>query len=216
MIINSLPIFCITLEKSPERWERVQKNFLELNQEVIKFVGCDGKLITENDVPPLWKEYHFYGNGICGCAMSHYKLWQHILDNDIEYACVLEDDAEVIKKIESIEAPDDFDVLYISNRVGADSTGKVCSGCGTEGYIVSKKGCEKLLIICEDMSRPVDLRIQAHMRGFIEHKHPLCEGHSSPDNPFHSLKNSKVIIEAYKTTMNYTNHNDHGISYVNQ
>jgi glycosyl transferase family 25 len=216
MLIKQLPIFCINLDRSKERWKSVIKNFDDLGQPVVRVSACDGKELTKDDVPKLWGDLNFFGSGIAGCALSHYKLWQFIIKNNIDYSCILEDDAHVVMRIENIEAPDNFDVLYISSRVGGDSQNKVMSGCGTESYIVSKAGCEKLLAVCEDMFKPVDLRIQSHMRGFKEHQHTLCEGYSSPTDPFHSLKNSNIIIEAYKTLVNYTVHNDNGVSYVNE
>lgn len=215
MLINNLPIICINLDKSPERWERVKSNCSEFNQSITRFPACDGKLTPDADFPPLWEKVNRDSNsgfksGIAGCALSHYRAWQLMVENNIEYLCILEDDAHIVKKIENISYHTDFDLLYISNRVGANYKGEIVCGCGTEAYIVSNSGAKKLLDVCEDLCVPVDLRIQAHARGFIESNHELCRG------GFKSSKNSHVILESYKTEFNYTVHNDYGVSYVNQ
>lgn len=215
MLLQNIKIFCINLDRSQDRWERVTQNFNQLGQEVERFPAFDGKLMTENDVPPSWIEFNYYGTGWSGCSLSHYRLWEHILTTDLPYACILEDDAHATQRIDNIEVPDDFDILYISSRIAGDSSGKAMAGCGTESYIVSRVGCEKLLTICEDMYNPIDLRIQAHIRGFIEHGHGLCKGFSDPNQPFHSKKHDELILEGYKTPQIYTRHQDYGVSYVN-
>jgi len=216
MILTEIKCFCINLDRSEDRWERAHNNFSNIGQEIERFSAFEGSKLTKNDVPETWANLKFYGSGVAGCALSHYKLWEHILSTDLPYACILEDDASLIKIIDNIEIEDDnFDILYISDRIGSDSLGRASFGCGTESYIVSREGCKKLLLICEDMCRPVDLRIQAHIRGFIENSHFLCNGFSNTKYPYHSKKHDQIILEGYLTKEPFTKHEDYGISYVN-
>jgi glycosyl transferase family 25 len=215
MILENIKIFCINLKRSHDRWATVSDNFDVIGQDVERFEAYEGMNLTKNDVPSSWGDLNFYGNGIAGCALSHYKLWEYILTTDLPYACILEDDAFVLQKIDNIEVHDNFDILYINERIGCDSYGRASYGCGTESYIVSREGCNKLLSICEDMFRPVDLRIQAHIRGFVENGHELCKGFSKPEYPFHSLKHDGIILEGYKYEHPLTKHEDYGVSFVN-
>ena len=208
MILNNIKCYCINLDRAQDRWTRVLDNCSKINQKVERFNAYEGKKLTKDDVPNAWDHY---GNGASGCSLSHYKLWQHILNTDLPYACILEDDAYILEEINNILILDeDFDVLYISERIHADSRRRACNGCGTESYIVSRKGCEKLLKVCEDMRFPIDMRIQSHMRGFIQGNHSLCQEGSI----FKSKINNNIIIESYKYK-NFTKHEDHNVSYVN-
>jgi GR25 family glycosyltransferase involved in LPS biosynthesis len=217
MLLKSFPIFCINLDRNEDRWEKIQKQFSNLNQEVIRFPASDGKYLTDGDLPLLWgkidREYRTHGinkalsnlefkPGVVGCALSHYRLWKFAVKHNIEFFCVLEDDANVIKNIKNIECPDDFDILYISGRIKGNDKNYAVDGVGTEGYILSLNGAKKLIKVCEDLLGPIDYRIQSHIRGFIQ---------ESVQNRecllFHSFKNRDIIIEGYKTLENYVSHN---------
>ena len=214
MLLKSFPIFCINLDRNENRWEKIQKQFSNLNQEVIRFPASDGKYLTDGDLPLLWgkidREYRKINKalsnlqfkpGVVGCALSHYRLWKFAIKHNIEFFCVLEDDVNVIKDIKNIECPDDFDILYISDRIKANSDNYAVDGVGTEGYILSLKGAKKLIKVCEDLLGPIDYRIQSHIKGFIQ---------ESVQNRecllFHSFKNRNIIIEGYKTLENYVIH----------
>ena len=128
------------------------------------------KIIEENFTKNFskWGTKHAFG-----CALSHIKVWKKILENNDEYALILEDDVvfenNFKKEFKDIinNVPDNFDILYLG-----------CFGCGvnykisnlglriygkgelkkindkiiiprhalaTHGYIISKKGCKKIL-----------------------------------------------------------------------
>jgi hypothetical protein len=48
-----------------------------------------------------------------GCSMSHASLLQHIVDNNIYPALVLEDDVQMFNFRSEIEVPDDADAMYL-------------------------------------------------------------------------------------------------------
>jgi len=225
MILKTFPIFCINLDRSKDRWENIQNIFLSLNQDIIRFPASDGKNLNDGDLPFLWgkidRSYANHGKnqalsnlefkpGVVGCALSHYRLWKFAVKHCIDFFCVIEDDVEVIRKIENIECPDNFDILYISDRIRSNDQNYAIDGVGTDGYILSLKGAKKLIKVCEDLLGPIDYRIQSHIRGFIE---------ESTQNKecllFHSFKNRNIIIEGYKTPNNYIKHS-YTMSYVGE
>lgn len=226
MLLKSLPIFCINLDRSKNRWENIKNQFLNFNQDVIRFPASDGKNLNDGDLPFLWEKidrsYRHYGKnealsnlefkpGVVGCALSHYRLWKFAVKHNIDFFCVIEDDVKIIKKIENIEYPDNFDILYINDRIKSNADNHAIDGVGLDGYILSLKGAKKLIKVCRDLLGPVDYRVQAHIRGFIE---------NSVQNKecllFHSFKNKNIIIEGYKTVNDYVVHPSLFASCINK
>ena len=84
-------VFVINI--SDERWEKYKDD-----DRYIRFKGCNGK--EELSLEDINEKYHFYWNakdnhkyGVAGCSESHLRLIDHIKQNKIHNAIVLEDDA---------------------------------------------------------------------------------------------------------------------------
>lgn len=109
--------------------------------------------------------------GGIGCAMSHRSAWKRIIDQNLESALILEDDIHIDQNFHQklhqymrLAKPLMYDVLfigyhpatikYISPRSVNDVFVKSPRTYGLFGYVVSKKGAEKLLKIF-----PIDLQI---------------------------------------------------------
>jgi len=106
--INSIPGFCITLERRKDRWKRFQDQSGIDGLDVKRFIGVDGKTIdldNDNRVTTLTKRNIITKSrrsheeldsiGGVGCALSHIAVWQWLADSDHEMALVFEDDAVV-------------------------------------------------------------------------------------------------------------------------
>ena len=104
--IESIPAFCITLERRKDRWKRFQDQPGIRNMNIKRFIGVDGKTIDiKNDkrVGTLTKRSILHKTrrsheeldsaGGVGCALSHIALWQWMVDNQQEMCMVMEDDA---------------------------------------------------------------------------------------------------------------------------
>ena len=216
MLLRTFPIFCINLDRDRDKWRQIDKQFTSLNQKVIRFPASEGEYLTDGDLPLKWDRidcnyYHHETNpqlsrlefkpGVVGCALSHYRLWKFAVKNKIKFFCVVEDDIQVNKRLQDITCPDEFDILYISDRIIGNSENLAIDGVGTEGYILSFQGAKKLLKICEDLSGPIDYRVQAHIKGFIKE--------SSQNREcllFHSFTNKEILVDGYKSPDNYVCH----------
>lgn len=116
--------------------------------------------------------------GGVGCAMSHKKAWETIIENDNDNALILEDDVDIndklVYKLNYYEQylPPDWDIIFlgyhptsmgnfysINNRFFLKTT-KVY---GLFGYIVSKSGAEKLLKLF-----PINLQIDSEFENAIK------------------------------------------------
>lgn len=147
------------------------------NLNPIWFNGVNGEKIKKwEKLEYVSKEFEKYGtNGMIGCAISHIKLWEYILSNDLDYAIVFEDDIVLTINFDEylgkalINVPEDFDILYLGGFGGNNDSNftyrtfclskKECPSyknineyiskpsvvTGLHGYIISKKGAEVLL-----------------------------------------------------------------------
>jgi glycosyl transferase family 25 len=78
--------FCISLDSRPDRWERMQKRFDFFDMEVQRWSASTGQNTTD-----VFAEY--LNGGQRGCSQSHINIYRHILEKNIKYALILEDDA---------------------------------------------------------------------------------------------------------------------------
>lgn len=118
--------------------------------------------------------------GELGCYYSHRVIWQKIIDEDIKYAIVLEDDANIepgfAERMDEIlhHMPPDTDfislerrepvfrLIDIGNRVITKPLtpgGKKIVFTGTCGYVVTNQGARKLLESTYKGCFPIDVMI---------------------------------------------------------
>ena len=106
--MDTIPAYCITLERRSDRWKRFQDQSGLNGIDVKRFVGVDGKTLdikTESRVATLTKKNimtktrrsheELDSIGGVGCALSHIAVWQHMVDNNQEVCLIFEDDAVV-------------------------------------------------------------------------------------------------------------------------
>lgn len=193
------PVFIINLDRSPERMERIKLLFP--NENLIRVPAIDGNQWWDGTYDNMGRPRFTVEaikrlklRGIIGrdaldiypwipaevaCALSHIKVWQYIIDNNIQQAIVLEDDAEPTKyysnSIQSsisnqLEMPCDADVIFLhgsDNIYGAckiDSKNRYKNGFGNTGYYITKTGAEIAIKAQLPMYFPCDMQWWA--RGF--------------------------------------------------
>ncbi len=106
--IDSIPAFCITLERRQDRWRRFQDQSGIDGLNLKKFLGVDGKTIdirkddrvalcTKRNILAKMRRSHeeLDSVGGVGCALSHIAVWQWMVDTNQELCVIFEDDAVV-------------------------------------------------------------------------------------------------------------------------
>lgn len=106
--IESIPAFCITLERRQDRWRRFQDQSGIDGLNLKRFMGVDGKTIdirkddrvalcTKRNILAKTRRSHeeLDSVGGVGCALSHIAVWQWMVDNNQEMCLIFEDDAVV-------------------------------------------------------------------------------------------------------------------------
>lgn len=114
-------ILVINLDKDKKRLNTLKKSLDELNLTFTRIPAILGKdlprLVIEKYLPRLTTV------GAIGCAFSHKKAWKYMIDNNLPYALILEDDATpvhvLVKKILNgsmkLDIPDNWDFIYLGH-----------------------------------------------------------------------------------------------------
>ncbi|GLP95587.1 glycosyltransferase family 25 protein [Paraferrimonas sedimenticola] len=185
---QSCHILLINMDRSSERLEQCQRKFAAAGLEFERVAGIDGSHLSESEVaqytsPNLSaQQYHReLSRGEIGCYLSHRKAWQTIVDRQLPYALVLEDDFEVIgnvdKAFEAIEKLDASEqswdciklatyrhrerkVLYRQPLENMELVTFAKVPAGTCAQVVSLEGAKQLLKHSAHFARPVDTDLQ--------------------------------------------------------
>lgn len=99
--------------------------------------------------------------GELGCFMGHYNCWKYIVENKLNNCLVIEDGIEVLRDdFENLKITNSLDILFVNEEMKLDGNNKSLIGYGTQGYILTKTGAEKLLQKCYTLFLPIDLQIR--------------------------------------------------------
>jgi GR25 family glycosyltransferase involved in LPS biosynthesis len=112
-------VFCINLDRRPERWEKFQRRIpaewpFGIGCPVERWSAVDGRVASM----PSW----FRGPaGACGCYLSHRAIWQHQIEAGLDSVLILEDDAvfahnAVATMLETLEVVPDWDQIYFGGQ----------------------------------------------------------------------------------------------------
>lgn len=152
-IFNSKNTFCISLLSNKERIEKMQKKFEKLHMDATIWPASTKENLTNQFV-------YYLNDSAKGCAQSHYNIWNHIIENDIEYSLILEDDAcfdkdfyEKINAFSKDVTDTEWDALFLNASETMETKYKWTLSKEqylTGGYILSKRGCEKLINMYSD------------------------------------------------------------------
>lgn len=182
-------IFYINLDRRPDRRKNIESQIKRVGLQSMaeRIEAVDGRKLDINKVDPnvitekgkkdaLDNKQRVYiplTKGGIGCAMSHRKAYEKILDENLDAALILEDDStlsdDFLIKMQELEGnvPKDYDMLFLGYAPSAlkyfypknnKYYGKTKKIYGLYGYIVTKEGAKKLLSIFP-ISEQIDTEI---------------------------------------------------------
>ena len=118
-LYKDLKFYLISIDKSAELRKKNIKNLYDnikknIGQDIIQF-GVDGEHISDREIIELKKrkflkkdnfKYNvkndkYLTKGEFGCFFSHLQAWEHMVDNNIKYGIVFEDDAKMIRNFKT-------------------------------------------------------------------------------------------------------------------
>ena len=197
-ITKNTPVFYINLDESKDRNDNLINTMdklgfnnvkrisatntrtLEKVNEYKSYIDPERYEILKEDIN--LKKRRFYGAltlGSIGCFLSHMNIYKHIIDNNIPYAIIFEDDIKIDlnkndfwNKIEKIDIPTDTDYYLLSatyyqwaKAISTNSdTIKLGRFTGTYAYIITNKGAKILYEKLKLIKYQIDFQISILMK----------------------------------------------------
>lgn len=175
------PIFVISLPGSKDRQDAIAA---QLNQRGLSFSwidGVDGRRLDENALREVYSAERakreggrLLSKGEVGCALSHLRIYQTMLDLNHELALVLEDDAALSKDFEKELALicstvdwNDNEIVLLSHIQKYTEWGSLpvskksrlvspLTAYNGNGYLITQRGATKLLAELRPVYQPAD------------------------------------------------------------
>lgn len=163
-------IYCINLDRRPDRWEKCEEQFNKLDLSVERFSAIDKEKIGRVSCP--------INMGQLACLSSHYNVIKKARKENFSKILVLEDDVIFSDKLLEIfsnskeEIPDDWEMLYFGgNHLNGlvritDNIYKMNSSLTTHAYGVKDSLYDEILNRIQYAMFPVDV-YYAHIH--LEH-----------------------------------------------
>lgn len=170
--------FCISLlgdSRFEERREVFQKHAVKFGWSVDFWPAINGRGFLGKGCPKWIKSGRkagsdeSFGAGAIGLLMTVREIYEWSWEqDDFDTLVIFEDDA-VIHSCPRVELPEVFDIVFFNNRMQGDRSGLVKSGWGTDGYVISRRGIQKMLEILQFATAEIDLLMMMHVRSAEQH-----------------------------------------------
>ncbi|NVK36710.1 MAG: glycosyltransferase family 25 protein [Gammaproteobacteria bacterium] len=185
-------IFVINLDERPDKFKNAEDQILAQGLSCERISAVRGSNLSEEEIT---KNYDAKANkkhymktmsvGEIGCYMSHRAAWQKIIDDNLDYAIILEDDCKLEADFHLLPSLlthlKDWDYIKLTGPRGrkkiqdtACITDKFSIAhynkvpISTPGQVVSLKGAKALLENSQPFFRPVDVDLQQYWEKNID------------------------------------------------
>jgi glycosyl transferase, family 25 len=174
MNIFNLPVYYISFNRKEELEDKLKVlGFTDINH----FKAVDGrkftpehlmknKIITIRAYNDLIYNRHEWSGipslGAVGCTVSHDKLWEKCVKDNIPYMIILEDDVDLPEKIEQSDVEQITKILSKGHSINLTSLVNPMNSeifFGTQIYIITNKACKELI---KD-TYPIDVQTDWYM-----------------------------------------------------
>jgi len=191
-------IYCINLNRRPDRWLSVTREFLRVGFDDIKrYEGIDGETMDLSDIPEL-KRLMTLGN--YGIMQTQFNILNEAKANNYKSILITEDDVYFSEEIRNLKlymdsVPDDWDMIYFggSHNHGVPTTKindkviKLGRTVATHCVAVKDTVYDKILEIAEPRTRSIDayyadLHPTINAYGFVPSIAFQTEGYSDVAN----------------------------------
>ena len=184
-------IFLINLDGASKRFDEIRRQLDFMGVHFERVSAVDGNLLSQDKIDccyskELNRQKYFVPltRGEIGCYLSHISIFKKLLDENLDYAIVLEDDlvfkpgfARIPSVVESIKVKWDYIKLIapgkkkqINSRIGLGIDSGNGSDfelvtwrkvpIGTAAYVVSRDGAKKFIEKRSVFYRPLDVDLQ--------------------------------------------------------
>ena len=156
-------VFFLNLEDNPIPWQKAKNLFSILPDEIKNSLERIDAIDTRKDLSAVdafglkidpvgifYKLYFSQSAGAAGCFLSHYSAWKKIIDENLDFALIVEDDIVISDLVNYLMTNPDIDESLDLIHLGAREWN------GLEGYILNKTGASKLISFVKDSSKLKD------------------------------------------------------------
>lgn len=168
--------WCITLKSTPKREEYVKSHLASHNIDFKIFYGIDAIKAGITATVIQEQKYSILDTwvtiGAVGCYLSHYMLWQNIMDSDSDMFFIVEDDVSLIDNFTNklteyfTYVPSNWDIIYVGHEslhsvnpiIINDKVSRGIPAC-TYAYIIKKETIPMLLELA-----PIDMPVDTLIR----------------------------------------------------
>ena len=176
-------VFCISLKRASERRARMISRLNELNVDYQIVDAVDGRELDMSTLDgrlrqDFWRRQK--GKDLApnevGCYLSHYNIWRQIVDEKMESAIIVEDDADFSADFLTVASaaariPYDWDVITLHHIPKRKVGQTLCNLNHGEhrvmrgrqrivqaiGYMISESGARRLLDYCYEIRAAIDV-----------------------------------------------------------
>lgn len=96
---QAIPIFVISLARAPDRRNAISEHLCDLGLKFEIVDAVDGATLSDTQCASLLANGINYVRGVIGCYLSHINLYEKIIQENIDVALILEDDARLNPEI---------------------------------------------------------------------------------------------------------------------
>lgn len=173
------PIWVANLARSPERRRFMQQQFESMNLPYRIINASDGKKLSPEELQKYSQRHAFkdkgreLSKGEIGCALTHAKMYQQMLDDNLDEVLILEDDIVITQDLLNVllqrrKFPPDWEAVNFANTwAKAIPRGEpVCKDyriCKfksianrTSAYLINRQGAKKLIEHLYPIRLPAD------------------------------------------------------------
>jgi len=163
-ILKDIPIFWINLDRSERRRIIMQTNLDKYNLKHNRIGAVDGNKIDLEECNKKYTINEKMNKYEIACALSHMKVIKHCYDQGLEYALILEDDANfdyfpyktdtILEMLEELKTIDG-ECLQLANIIARklfttfnfkkNKLIKNASAAGAQSYLITRNGMKKVL-----------------------------------------------------------------------
>ncbi|UXN06067.1 glycosyltransferase family 25 protein [Bartonella sp. HY761] len=114
-----MKLYVINLDRTPERLQRLQEIFGDLQLELTRVAAIDAQNLNDDDVNEIQKNNIWsepLTKGEIACFLSHARALQLIADGDDEYGAIFEDDVELGEGAQDILQDDQWIIEHFSKN----------------------------------------------------------------------------------------------------
>ena len=182
--MNTIPIYIVNLDRSPERLAYVQRQFSEYNLQFNRMPAVDGAKLPKRDLDSYKNEskyslshYASLSNGEIGCSLSQKQSWSIAAKSRHRATVVLEDDVKISAKFSSViqslyENMDENIIIDLKGKKGFFELERVeldnditlvhysTPPLGTQGAIFGKNAASNLFGKVKGFKAPIDNLMQ--------------------------------------------------------